>query len=237
MFRIRDYITLIVIFTVQCSWAQSTFTWESGVDSMKVTIVGTEYVELKMYQINESGDTLNLGIEVVERDIPSDWDGMLCLYGKCLGSVPDIGFTETMNGLIGDEKGYVRWTVNGKDTESSALLRVRVYDLEDEAISDTATWIVNSIKDTTTETSSILELNKNEIDLYPNPSNGIVQFSSSKLFNQIDVYNIQGSKVFSSYVTDYQNGQFNLRGLNGINFVYLRHDGNIVAVRKLIVNE
>lgn len=234
MKRIIALITLSISIGV---FAQSTFSWERGIDTMKTTIVGTEYVELKMYQINESGDTLNLGIEVVEKDVPTDWDGMVCLYGKCLGSVPDTGFTETMNPLEGDEKGYVRWTVSGRDTEGNGKLRIRVYDIDNESYSDTATWIVTSIMDTTSQTSSINELENTSINIYPNPSLGIINWNSDAEVDQIKVYNLIGEEVYALALPRVNNGTLDLNVFKGIFFVYFIETNNVKAIKKVMIHD
>ena len=164
-------ITLICLTTH--IFGQSTFSWVVN-DTMVSTIVGDEYAVLKMEQNNDSSDSLLLGVEVVENDIPSEWDGMVCVYGKCLATIPEEGTFETMWPLVGDEKGYVRLTVSGVNTELQGKLRVRVYDLNNEEHSDTATWIVTSILDTTSDNSGTDTINSiNEVStrlsIYPNP--------------------------------------------------------------------
>ena len=234
---VKKIIALITVGVSFGVFAQSTFSWEKGIDTMTDTIVGTEYVELKMYQINESGDTLNLGIEVVEREIPAGWDGMVCLYGKCLGSVPDTGFTETMNPLEGDEKGYVRWTVSGRDTEGNGKLRIRVYDLDNESYSDTATWVVTSIMDTTSQTSSLNELENNPINVYPNPSVGIINWNSDAEVDQIKVYNLIGEEVHALTVSGVNNGTLDLSIFKGILFVCFIDTNKVKAIRRVMLHD
>lgn len=232
----KKYFLIAILSLSIGAFSQATFSWERGIDSMTTTIVGSQYVELKMNQINESGDTLNLGIEIVEKDIPSEWDGMVCLYGKCLGMIPDTGTFQTMNALFGDEKGYVRWTVSGRDTEAEGKLRIRVYDLDNEMYSDTATWIVTSILDTTDETSSIEDI-ENATLVYPNPSNGILNWTSEMTVDQILVFDILGNKILEQNFAPSHQESVQLPNFNGLAFVYLQSEGKTLSIEKVLVRD
>ena len=92
------------------SFAQ-TFDWVIG-NTIETNLALNTTVQLKMEQLEVGNNTITLGIEVVHNDLPSGWDGMLCIHGSCLGIIPPLGTTGTMTPISGTEKGYVRLTVN-----------------------------------------------------------------------------------------------------------------------------
>ena len=232
---------LVIIFICLTThiYGQSTFSWVVN-DTMVSTIVGDEYAVLKMEQNNEKGDSLLLGVEVVENDIPSEWDGMVCVYGKCLTTIPDEGTFETMWPLIGDEKGYVRLTVSGVNTALQGKLRVRVYDLDNVENSDTATWIVTSILDTTSDNSGTDTINSinevsNGISVYPNPSKGKVFIDNSFIISSIEVYNVIGKR--ERFLTEVNSESTSLRLEKGIYFIVVRSEKGKYLTKRVIINE
>ncbi|MDA8886802.1 hypothetical protein N9I68_04415, partial [Bacteroidia bacterium] len=161
----------VLLFLLACTVLQlvspgQSFDWVSG-DTISVALEPNTYAELKMRQNNLTTDTLNLGVEIIHKDIPESWDGMVCLQGLCLGLIPEEREKYTMLPLHGEQKGFVRLTINPYDGTEQAKLRIRVYDIDRPIYSDTATWLLNS------NTLGIKKLmDENTLEIYPNPTRG-----------------------------------------------------------------
>lgn len=183
-------IAIISIFYVDVT--AQTFT-NSPNDSIVLNLPGNYYSELPIYQVNQTNDTLQLGIEVVYNDVPSGWDGMICVFGKCLGTILPVGSTDTQSDVWGNNQGMVRLTVNPfNDTTSTAMLRIYCYDLNFPLTGDTLTWILNSSPTSVTE----YELAAEKVTVYPNPAKGFVNINQLPTETAvISIYDISGKLV------------------------------------------
>jgi hypothetical protein len=224
---------IILLAAIGLSFSSSygqTFDWLDG-DTMMVKLENNTYVELKMQQRNLTSDSLKLGIEVVKKDIPSSWDGMVCIEGFCLGSILDVGEKASMVPVYGDQTGFVRLTVNPMNGTEEAELRIRVYDLENPSNSDTATWLLNSmilsIKD-----YSVL----NSFEVFPNPSNDIFKVTSSKRIEKVVLSNISGQEVLESIATDFSSATLTVSGFPaGIYVMKSYNEGTLTGMKKVVV--
>ena len=85
---------------------QTAFSWKNG-NSVNTSLALNTYTELKIDLINESGSSLDVAIEVIYNDLPLTWDGMVCVYGVCLGTIPAVGGTADMATLNENVKHYI----------------------------------------------------------------------------------------------------------------------------------
>ncbi|MGC6434494.1 MAG: T9SS type A sorting domain-containing protein [Crocinitomicaceae bacterium] len=210
--------------------AQNSFTWVTN-DTIVFTLVGDDYAVLKMEQSNDLEDTLFLGIEVIENSIPDLWDGMLCIYGKCLASFPVAGTFETMWPILANEKGYVRLTLSGQKSQLDGRYRVRVYDLNNEQNSDTATWVLNSVIDTLNSVSDF----EDNLSIYPNPSKGMIFIDNSSNMESVEIFDLLGRR--NKYFPNLNSTSLTTSLDKGMYFISIELESGIVISRRIVVNE
>lgn len=86
------------------------------------------------------------------------------------------------------------------------------------------------------ETLSTDDIAEDNIRLYPNPTNGLINLSLNKTYTNVNirVYNLLGQTVLSSEYENLQNTQLNLVGNSGMYFVAITGDNNLNVVKKII---
>ena len=127
MKRVLAIASLMMMFTGS-AFAQ-TFTWTTN-DSVVENLAQNSTVLFPLHQQAVGTDTVTLGIEVIYNDIPQSWDGMLCIYGTCLGSIPVVGTTAQMQPIYGSIEGMVRMTVNPLNGTENCKIQVYVFDID-----------------------------------------------------------------------------------------------------------
>lgn len=176
------FLALTTLASAQDSWA-----WVSG-NTIDTTVAANAYTELKIPMVITKGDSLEFGIAVLEKDMSSTWDGMVCVYGKCLGSIPAAGDSATMNPMSSADTGYVRLTINPFADKDSAYLSILVYDINNPSDADTAVWIVDQ------QNVGVDEAAQPELSLFPNPAIDQVTITGNDL-QQIKVINALGQVI------------------------------------------
>ena len=73
------------------------------------------------------------------------------------------------------------------------------------------------------------------IDIYPNPSTGIVQLSSNEMIENLSVYDCTGRLVFSEKMNAAKSQEVNLSFLENGNYLLEIGSGKMVATRKLVL--
>jgi hypothetical protein len=176
-------------FFILCSFngIGQTFQWDTE-NTIDTNLNLNTYDQYPMYQSALGNDTVTLAIEVIHNDLPATWDGMLCIYGMCLGTIPAVGVQATMNPITGSEQGMVRLTVNPFNETQTAKLQVYVYDVDFPNDGDTATWLLNT-------TASTKELNFTNFTVHPNPVINDLQINSETKLDFIEVYSLSGTLV------------------------------------------
>jgi hypothetical protein len=221
-----------VIMLMNFSIAQSSFNWSPN-DTIIQDVNPDLYTEMDIHQINLSGDTLELGIEVVYNDIPVTWDGMICIQGLCLGSIQPVGFIAQMIPIYDTIYGYTKLTVYPAGGTESGKLRIRVYDKNNPTDGDTCTWIVNSVAAT-----AVKEISGNELSIYPNPASGFIQVSSEKPFDEIRIMDFQGRRVKQRKFESTKEITVGLEDLpSGVFFIETLEKGEIIKQLKLITHD
>jgi hypothetical protein len=173
------------------SASAQTFQWTTN-DSVVENLAQNTTVQFPLHQTAIGNDTVTLAIEIIYNDIPATWDGMVCIYGTCLGTIPVVGTTAQMNPINGALEGMVRLTVNPINGTETAKLQVYVYDIDFPNDGDTATFILNS-------TLSVDEVNalSTGLELYPNPATNVVQLEATANMSKAVVYDLSGKAVLS----------------------------------------
>tara|TARA_B110000091_G_C13785015_1_gene462929 strand:+ start:665 stop:1231 length:567 start_codon:yes stop_codon:yes gene_type:complete len=184
-------------------------------------------------QINTSGDTLELGIEVVKNTIDESWDGMICLQGLCLGQIRPEGFTSQMVPISGDLNGYTKLTVYPAGGTQSGELRIRVYNLNNPTDGDTCTWIVNSVPGVGLNESSLVD-----ISIYPNPAQHTLNIQSIVSFDKIEIIDLFGKIVLHQSFKSNSNSQCDISSLNGGYYLVRLFNGKtLLKTEKILIHE
>ncbi|MBL4862531.1 MAG: T9SS type A sorting domain-containing protein [Crocinitomicaceae bacterium] len=223
-------IITFLLFTTAFSFSNNaqTFTWVTN-DTIETNLALNTTVLLKMEQAAIGTDSVTLGIEVIYNDIPSSWDGMVCIQGVCLGSIPVVGTTAQMTEIYGSMYGYVRLTVDPLNGTEAAKLQIYVYDIEYPNDGDTATWLLN----TTLSLEDQFAFDKQSV--YPNPVQSTLNISSSKHINKVDVFTLDGVKVAEKVFNTNGDKQMDVSELpSGLYLVRMTNETNDIFTTKFL---
>lgn len=209
------------------SFGQVSFDWYPN-DSIVTAIDANNYTELKIEQINQTSDTLNLEIEIVYRNVPSSWDGMICVEGLCLGTVPAVGTVVPMAPISGPINGYARWTVSPMGGTEAAELHIRVYDKDNPTDGDTAVWII------TGTTVGFEEEGVSAFEIYPNPTNSNIVISNTENTDLFQIQDLSGAIVREMASAKTTNQVIDLSELPaGLYFIRAFKEGILVETQKI----
>jgi hypothetical protein len=176
-------LSLLTLAAVQAS-AQTTFQWDTN-DTIEVNLNANTYDQYPMYQSVTGNDTVTLQIEIIHNDLPQSWDGMVCVYGLCMGTIPAVGTQATMDPIYGSNQGMIRLTVNPFNGTETAKLQVKVWDVEHPNDADTATFLLN----TTLNTPELLAA---QITLAPNPVEEVLTIDSEFKLSEVQIIDASG---------------------------------------------
>jgi hypothetical protein len=220
----------LAAFSISIFSSGQSFTWYPN-DSTVTDLSPSLETQMKLNQINQTGDTLNLGIEVVYNDIPGSWDGMVCLYGICLGHIPVVGFTWNQSPIFGLDSGYVRLTANPMGGTEPCMLRIRVHNLEAPFESDTATWILNS----SYLTAEDYLKNENSFSVFPNPANKLISINSKLEFNEIRFFDLKGKQIKTVSFTSTNKYQIDVNEFPKGTYIINTYNSGIPLLKEKIV--
>ncbi len=228
----KIFTLIIGICLTSVAFGQTSFSWYPS-QVINTTLDPNNTVLLKIEQVNNTNDTLHLGVEITKNDIPASWDGMVCIEGSCLGYIPPVGYTATQTPIVGALNGYTRLTINPMGETGYGELRIRVYDLNNPTDGDTAVWILNS---TPTGVESYLA-NSNDVMVFPNPANEIVQLNSlSNPLEVVEFYTIDGQLVRSENIGAQQKATISIADLSAGIYVVKSYDTQgLIRAHKLTV--
>lgn len=180
----------ILIAAIACGFTSfgQTFQWDTN-DTVEVNLQANTTAQYPTYQSAIGQDTVTLAIEIIYNDIPSSWDGMVCIYGACLGTIPPVGTQATMSPISGFTQGMVRLTVNPFNGTETAKLQVYVYDVDHPNDGDTATFLLNGTL--SLEESAQLE----SVLVSPNPATELISFESISGATSATVIDQMGNAV------------------------------------------
>ena len=212
--------------------AQSIFTF-SPTDTVIQDIPDNSYTQIYIYEENQTGDSLTLGVEIVSNQMPTSWDGMVCIYGTCLVTFPPVGFTGEMAPIHDTINGYVRVTANPMGSTESGSISVRVYDMDNPSDADTCTFILNPNSGT-----SIGEAETATVSAFPNPTTNVVSFTSDENFNHLRIMDSRGRVVLNELFRSTTTKSFLVGQLpSGMYMAELLSDKVLVSRKPLVVNE
>ena len=228
----KQFTKLFFILLGGMATAQTSFTWSPN-DTIIQDVNPDLYTEILIEQINTSGDTLELGIEVVKNTIDPSWDGMICLQGLCLGEIRPEGFTSQMTPISGEINGYTKLTVYPAGGTQSGELRIRVFNINNPTDGDTCTWIVNSVPSV-----GVNEIESNTCLVFPNPSTEFVNIESDSEFDEIEVLDLQGRILVSQKVSKTSSFQLNISKLKSANYIVRLFNGQeVLNSKNLSIND
>lgn len=208
----KKLLLTILSFSVLSVSAQSTFQWDTN-DTIEVNLNANTYDQYPMYQSVTGNDTVTLQIEIIYNDLPQAWDGMVCVYGLCMGTIPAVGTQATMDPIYGSNQGMIRLTVNPFNGTETAKLQVKVWDVEHPNDADTATFLLN----TTLNTPDLLA---SQITVAPNPVQDVLTIDSEIDLSQAQIIDASGRVIRTHdiigpsaalYVTDLTRGVYIIR--------------------------
>lgn len=216
----KVYLIALLSLIVGSASAQ-TFQWITN-DSVVENLDLNTTVQFPMYQTAIGTDTVTLGVEVIYNDIPATWDGMLCIYGTCLGTIPVVGTVAQMDQIYDSIEGMVRITINPMNGTEVAKFQAYVYDIDYPNDGDTATWIFNT-------TLGVMQMDYSEqIELYPNPVSSVLHVDAPFNTSGISVYSIAGDLLITESTTN----EINVEALPaGAYIIQLNTDSGIVRKR------
>lgn len=210
--------------------AQTSFSWSPN-DTIIQDVDPDLYTEMLIEQVNLTGDSLVLGVEVVYNDAPDTWDGMICTYGVCLGSIQPTGFTSEMSPIIDTVNGYTKLTVYPAGGTESMKLRIRVFDTSNPTDGDTCTWIVNSVS-----TTGIEQMDELSLTVFPNPTTESFRITSEEGFDGLTLIDVQGKEVMNKSFYPTIEKSVNVSGLRtGIYFVSTYSGTEMLGSQKIVV--
>lgn len=205
-------LVLAICAVLGSSVSAQTFTWETT-NTVETNLAPNTTIQYPLYLNAVGNDTVTLAIEVIYNDIPNTWDGMVCIYGQCLGNISPVGTQATMLPISGAEQGMVRLTVNPFNYTEVSTLQIYVYDVDFPNDGDTATWLLN----TTLQTPELLS---HEISISPNPvqnqltiaseyslQSGVILDASGRWVRNFEI----GSPQQNIQVSDLPKGVYTLR--------------------------
>ena len=221
-------ISLIGFFLGTALLGQSSFSWSPSLEVTQ-TVDANSYTQIYIYQDNQTTGSLELDVEIIYKDVPFGWDGMLCVQGLCLGGIPAVGSTFSMSPISGLTQGYVRWTVNPMGSSASGEVHVRVYDKNNPTDGDTCKFFI---------TGEVLGIendddNKNFI-IYPNPAKNLLHYTKEGKLDLIQIFSADGKQVKSVElgnnvqdidISDLPAGVYTVNGIS---------EGILIGRRKLI---
>lgn len=180
-------LTIILFAAFGFTAYGQTFQWDTN-DTIETNLTPNTTEQYPTYQSAIGQDTVTLAIEVIYNDIPASWDGMLCIYGVCLGIIPPVGTQATMNPIYGSIQGMVRLTVNPYNGTEEAKLQVYVYDVNFPNDGDTATFLLNT-------TLGVDEMNAGSLTIAPNPASEVLKVECENQMDHVAIYNAEGREV------------------------------------------
>ncbi|PCI97262.1 MAG: hypothetical protein COB15_08040 [Flavobacteriales bacterium] len=228
----KTILLCLAIASISVSINAQTFTTQPN-DTVIAYLANNTTGQYKIQQINNTGGTLSLDLVIVENTFPAGWDGMVCIFGSCLGHIPVAGYTASQANLVNTtDTGYVRLTADPLGIGGGGKLRIYVYDVNLPNVGDTLTWIINPV------TISIQELsNSFEAKITPNPSKSRTTITSTKLIEKIELYSITGELIRSVGFIKSDKFIINVEELpSGIYIAKVIGEDNKYSTQKLIVN-
>lgn len=231
----KKTLTIIVAVLVSLTGVAQTFTCSPN-DSIVQNIDANATAVLKIEQVvSDPNDTIQLEIEVIYNDIPSGWDGMLCIQGLCTGQIAPVGTSGIpMTPTDSNLNGYTRLTLSPLGNTGTIKYQVYVYDVDYPNDGDTATWILTSL-----DMTGINEVQSDDLPMviYPNPASSEfnVEFGNSEIAS-VNIYSISGCLVRTLIGTSNNSEKLDVSDLKaGIYLVEAMSNSGLFGRKQIII--
>lgn len=224
------YSTIILALVSTFSFGQTSFEFYPN-DTVTAILQPNTTVQYYIKDINLTGGPLTLGMEVVHNDIPQAFDGMVCVYGSCMGFIPPAGTGTTMDPVTADT-AYVRLTINPLTHTGGGTLRVRVFDANNPSDGDTCTWIVQ------TAPVGISDNAQEDIfEFYPNPATDQLWIEAKdNLLERFEIITLDGKVLRNESLSMISTGVIDLEGIpTGVYFIRLTDAANRTSSKRLVI--
>jgi len=190
-FILQAYFEIRAQSSCQVSINDSTFN-DSIVSPAPISTSIVDQSIFSFYFKNITSDTIQLKWKVVQRSIPASWDYSMCDYATCRDM-----FTDSAEYVMYEAepafKSYLLFHILPKD-QSTATLRIYVYDKNYPLQGDTVTWIIHGVN-----ASGINDINASlRFSVFPNPASEyvIVEGENVNMKNvQVFLHNILGEEL------------------------------------------
>jgi hypothetical protein len=182
--------TLIALFFISSIFGQITFSPE------KITLLGNPTEELITFKV----DLTNSGAADVQlywklekgENFPTNWATQVCDFQLCYGENIDQMSTAIPNTLKAGETRDFKIYLLPKNMEGDGDLTLTIYD--DEAFSNEVVKLTTN-QVTVSTTTSIKDLQNNDIKIYPNPSSEYFQMTNDEKVTKVIIYNLAGKTI------------------------------------------
>lgn len=145
---------------------------------------------------NISGEEMTVLFETLSNTFSENWDGALCAGVDCFINIPPGG---NLQSISDGEESVMGFTFNIKEDIGEGTIVFRVFNAENESISDTVS-ITYNITESPTSTSNL----DNDFNFIasPNPTTGILNINNDQLNNyQIRINTLTGQLILNKKVT------------------------------------
>lgn len=182
------------------------------------------------------------------------YDGSAAIPNDSLKlSVNSLNFTKSGSTIQVQLTSNANWVTSGKASwvtltpstgNGNAVLNITASantssSIRTNTITFTAGLATKTLLITQDATVSVSEINKTDnLNIYPNPSSGIFNISSTQTISNIDVYDVTGKLVYYQNNTKQTNASLDLSNLsNGIYFIYTATENGVVSKSKVVVSK
>lgn len=207
---VRYLQTLITLFFITIVSGQITF------DPETITIVGNPSDDLITFKVdltNNHSEDVQLYWKLAKEDnFPEEWATQVCDFNLCYDENIDQIVTSLPNTLKAGETRDFKIYLLPKNTEGESELTFSIFD--DEALNNEIITL-KSDKVLVSTTTSIKNIGKDDLKIYPNPSSEYFQISNDDKVSKVIIYNIAGKtiKELSHYKGKSQNIDFLRSGM------------------------
>ena len=198
-------------------------------DSYEATINLESYTNHKVFMTNLTGEELILGWKLLAKDIPNEWEALLCDFGGCYTGVPDSGMMSAISDTV---QGYLRLTINPFDHVGTGTAVFKVYDNKHPLDADTLSFTIHAM-----DLTGISENGKAiSINVYPNPAYEVVNYSYKKDLQNQEVFMINQSGKIVLRQRARQNGSIDVSSLTpGLYFIRVGGNAQNSGTKKTII--
>jgi len=198
-------------------------------DTYEATVDLNTYTNHQVFMTNQTGEELILAWELLAKDIPADWEALLCDFGGCYAGIPDSGKMSAISDTI---QGYLRLTINPFDQIGTGTATFKVYDNKHPLDADTLSITIHAM--------DLTSITKNEkgiaINVYPNPAYEVVNYAYKDDIQNQEVFLInQSGKIVLRQIAR-QSGSIDVSQLpQGLYYIRMSGDAKKTSSGKVLL--